>query len=65
MFDDLSKYDVFHSNYYHGARYAGNFEMPIIEGTDEVPDKLIRFSDAKSKRRDDQSAWVAPWQRTG
>ena len=62
MFDDLSKYDVFHSNYYHGARYAGNFEMPIIEGTDEVPDKLIRFSDDKSKRRDDQSAWVAPYE---
>lgn len=36
--------------------------MPILVGTDMVPEKLIRFSDAKSKRRNDKSAWVIPYE---
>ena len=59
---NLAKYDVFHSLYYHGINYDGDFEMPVIHGTDELPERLIRFSDAKSRRRDDPGAWVVPYE---
>lgn len=59
---NLANYDIFHSRYYTGATYVGDFEMPKIEGTDQVPDRLIRFSDAKSRKRDDLNAWVAPYE---
>ena len=58
----LANYDIFHSRYYAGATYAGDFEMPAIEGTDQIPDKLIRFSDSKSRKRDDPAAWIAPYE---
>lgn len=59
---NLSKYDIFHSTYYHGINYAGDFEMPVIKGTDELPERLVRFSDAKSRTRDDSGAWVIPYE---
>lgn len=43
---NLAKYDIFHSLYYHGINYDGDFEMPVIHGTDELPERLVRFSDA-------------------
>lgn len=58
----LSTYDVWHTRYYHGATFAGDFEMPVIQGTDEVPKRLVRFSDSKSRKRDDLSAWVVPYE---
>jgi len=58
----LAKYDIFHSSYYHGIRYAGDFEMPVIEGTDKIPQALQRFSDAKSRKRSDNGAWVVPYE---
>lgn len=58
----LANYDVFHTRYYVGATYAGDFEMPVIEGTDVVPESLVRFSDSKSRRRNDPSAWVVPYE---
>ncbi len=58
----LARYDVFRSRYYAGATYAGDFEMPVIEGTDQVPDRLIRFSDSKSRKRNDSGAWVVPYE---
>ncbi|MCC6108672.1 MAG: DUF4417 domain-containing protein [Denitrobacterium sp.] len=58
----LESYDVFHSRYYKGATYSGNFEMPVIEGTDEVPRGVIRFSDSRSRKRDDSEAWVVPYE---
>lgn len=58
----LPRYDIFHSNYYVGATYAGDFEMPVIQGTDEIPWSLVRFSDSKSRRRSDLDAWVIPYE---
>lgn len=58
----LSRYDIFHSNYYVGATYIGDFEMPVIQGTDKVPQSLIRFSDSKSRKRNDPDAWVVPYE---
>ena len=58
----LIKYDVWHTRYYEGATFAGDFEMPVIEGTDEVPERFVRFSDSKSLRYDDLGAWVVPYE---
>ena len=62
MPSNLISYDIFHSLYYHGINYDGDFEMPIIQGTDELPERLVRFSDAKSHKRDDSGAWVVPYE---
>lgn len=58
----LSDYDIWHTRYYDGATFAGDFEMPIIQGTDKVPERLVRFSDSKSRKRDDLDAWVVPYE---
>ena len=58
----LAGYDIFHTRYYAGATYAGDFEMPVIEGTDEVPERLVRFSDSKSRKRNDVDAWIVPYE---
>ncbi len=59
---NLTSYDIFRTRYYVGVTYAGDFEMPVIEGTDQVPERLVRFSDSKSPKRDDPSAWVVPYE---
>ena len=59
---NLARYDIFHTRYYAGATYAGDFEMPVIRGTDKIPERLVRFSDSKSRKRNDPSAWVAPYE---
>lgn len=58
----LSDYDIWHTRYYNGATFAGDFEMPVIQGTDKVPERLVRFSDSKSRKRDDPDAWVVPYE---
>ena len=59
---NLASYDVFRTRYYAGATYDGDFEMPVIEGTDRVPERLVRFSDSRSCKRNDPSAWVVPYE---
>ncbi len=58
----LSNYDIFHTRYYSGVTYAGDFEMPVINGTDQIPERIVRFSDSKSRKRNDPSAWVVPYE---
>lgn len=58
----LSTYDTWHTRYYNGATFVGDFEMPVIQGTDKVPERLVRFSDSKSRKRDDTGAWVVPYE---
>lgn len=58
----ISTYDIWHTRYYDGATFAGDFEMPVICGTDEVPERLVRFTDSRSRRRDDPGAWVVPYE---
>lgn len=58
----LSTYDIWHTRYYDGATFAGDFEMPVIQGTDRVPERVVRFSDSKSRKRDDPGAWVVPYE---
>lgn len=59
---NLASSDVFRTRYYAGATYDGDFEMPVIEGTDRVPERLVRFSDSRSCKRNDPSAWVVPYE---
>lgn len=58
----LSTYDIWHTRYYDGATFEGDFEMPVIQGTDKVPERVVRFSDSKSRKRDDAGAWVVPYE---
>ena len=60
---NLADYDIFHTRYYTDATYAGDFEMPVIQGTDEIPESVVRFSDSKSRKRDNPDAWVVPYER--
>lgn len=59
---NLTKYDIWHTKYYYGATFAGNYEMPVLKGTTEVPKGIIRFSDSKSKSRDNPDAWIVPYE---
>ena len=59
---NLLKYDAWRTRYYQGATFAGDYEMPVIKGTDQVPERLIRFSDSKSQKADDLGAWVVPYE---
>ena len=45
----MHKRDVFHAFMVRGARFDGEFDMPCIEGTQEVPEGLIPFSEAMSE----------------
>lgn len=58
----LIKYDVWHTDYYHGAIFAGDFEMPVIKGTTEIPREVVRFSDSKNQKRNLPNAWVVPYE---
>lgn len=59
---NLTKYDMWRTRYYMGATFTGEYEMPVLEGTDKVPERLVRFSDSKSQKRDDLGAWVVPYE---
>ncbi len=60
--DNLMTYDTWHTRYYDGATFAGDFEMPVIRGTNEIPERLVRFTDSRSCVRDDPGAWVVPYE---
>lgn len=55
---DLSKYDVFRSELLHGARYAGDLELPVLKACRKVPSRLVPFSKAVGFRRKSYSQWV-------
>lgn len=55
-------YDKWHTEYYSGASFVGQFDMPVIKGTDEMPHDLIRFSDSRDAKRDNPDAWVVPYE---
>ena len=59
---NLVTYDTWHTRYYVGATFEGDFEMPVIQGTDKVPDRLVRFTDSRSRKRDDIGAWVVHYE---
>ena len=48
--------DVFHAFLLKSANYAGELEIPVINPTTAIPNKLIPFS--KAMRTDDYNQWV-------
>lgn len=60
--NNISAYDTWHTSYYDGAIFEGSFEMPVIRGTNLIPDHLIRFSDSCMASRKDHDAWVVPYE---
>lgn len=51
--------DVFNGRLLKGVKTVGYYEIPKILGTNSVPDRLIAFSEAVSKKaRPDKAAWV-------
>ena len=42
------KRDVFHAWMVKGARFAGPMDIPVMEPCNEIPSKLVAFSDAMS-----------------
>lgn len=58
MFNDLSKYDVFNTYLLHDAEYAGELEMPVLEGQQAIPNKLVPFSKAMAKSFTERDCWI-------
>lgn len=52
------EYDVFHSFLVENADYAGCIELPVIETSDKLPDKVVTFSKAMSNTWCDFDCWV-------
>jgi len=48
--------DVFHAFLVSDASYDGTLEIPVIQPTDQLPNRLISFS--KAMRTDDYNQWV-------
>ncbi|MCR4581671.1 MAG: DUF4417 domain-containing protein [Bacilli bacterium] len=51
-------YDVFHSYLVWSATYAGEEEFPCIKSCNEIPNKLVPFSEAIKKDYKDFDCWV-------
>ncbi len=52
--------DVFRAFLLKNANYAGALEIPVINATDAIPNKLIPFS--KALRTDDYDQWVCHYE---
>ncbi len=50
--------DVFHAWMLEGANYAGPLDMPLLCPNNEIPNKLVAFSDAMKPTWDDFDGWV-------
>ena len=53
-----NNYDVFRSFLVENDDYDGYFELPTIRTSDQLPEKVITFSKAMSKTRNDFDCWV-------
>lgn len=49
----MHKREVFHAFMVKGATFEGELDMPRIEGTQKIPERLILFSEAMSAACDD------------
>ncbi len=62
MFHDLSNYDVFNSYLLEGAEYTSGIELPILKGTDEVPNDVQLYSAAFCSRTGCLDSWPCPYE---
>lgn len=54
----MDKRDLFKAFLVENADFSGKFELPQLRTSDEIPEKVILFSDAISKACKDFDAWV-------
>ena len=62
MFRDLSNYDVFNSWLLEDADYTEGIELPVLKGTDQVPDRLGLYSTAFSTGTNALDFWPCPYE---
>ena len=53
-----SEYDVFNSFLVSTAKYAGEEEFPIIKSCNEIPNRIIPFSEAMNSNYNNYDCWV-------
>ena len=53
-----TRYDVFHSYLVRTAFYAGEEEFPAIKSCNEIPNKIVPFSEAMKSNYNDFDCWV-------
>ena len=53
-----TKYDIFHSFLVRTAVYAGEEELPSIKSCNEIPNRIITFSEAMKHNYNDFDCWV-------
>ncbi len=58
-------YDVFRSYLVENADYEGYFELPKIQTSNLLPEKIIPFSKAMSKKWSDFDCWVMFYEHDG
>ena len=56
--EKFNKYDVFHAFLVENAEFDGYIELPVINTSDELPEKVVTFSKAMSKSWSDFECWV-------
>ena len=53
-----TKYDVFHSYLVRTANYAGEEEFPVIKSCNEIPNRLVPFSEAMRTSFKNYDCWI-------
>ena len=53
-----TKYDIFHSYLVRTAIYAGEEEFPSIKSCNEIPNRIVPFSEAMKSNFFDYDCWV-------
>lgn len=53
-----NKYDIFKSYLVRTAVYAGEEEFPLIKSCNEIPNKIIPFSEAMKSNYKDYDCWI-------
>lgn len=56
--EKFNNYDVFHAFLVENADYNGDIELPVIKTSDLIPEKVVTFSKAMSKKWTDFDCWV-------
>lgn len=51
-------YDVFHAFLVENADYDGKIELPVISTSNQIPNRLIPFSQAMEKSATDFDCWI-------
>ncbi|MBQ7897108.1 MAG: DUF4417 domain-containing protein [Clostridia bacterium] len=54
----MNRNDVFHTFLVENANFSGDYELPQLQTSNEIPQKVILFSEAMSRSCKDFDSWV-------